>query len=225
MTEDTKADRLIVYVDGFNLYHGLRNESHREHLWLDVVALAKELRPRSQIVRVYYFTAPVLDDPDARSRQAHYIHAMQARNPRTLEVVMGRYQRKEKNCVSCGASYTSYEEKETDVNIAVRLVADAARGLMDTALIISADSDMAPAVRMVQAIAPQLTVIAAFPPRRRSFELMHLMPRSFHIGMNKVRRSQMPDHFSAEGSHFTRPSQWTKDPTWTSRPERRRRKK
>ncbi len=57
MTEDTKADRLIVYVDGFNLYHGLRNESHREHLWLDVVALAKELRPRSQIVRVYYFTA------------------------------------------------------------------------------------------------------------------------------------------------------------------------
>jgi hypothetical protein len=63
------SERLIVYIDGFNLYHGLKERSGRRLLWLDLAKLARLLRPRSSIVRVNYFTAPVLDDPLAASRQ------------------------------------------------------------------------------------------------------------------------------------------------------------
>ncbi|GAB7006462.1 hypothetical protein JCM18899A_39350 [Nocardioides sp. AN3] len=32
---------LIVYVDGFNLYHGLKDQFGRRMLWLDLVELAR----------------------------------------------------------------------------------------------------------------------------------------------------------------------------------------
>lgn len=60
---------LIVYVDGFNLYHGLKDQFGRRMLWLDLVARSNRLRPRSSLMRVRSFTAPVLGDPPAASRQ------------------------------------------------------------------------------------------------------------------------------------------------------------
>ena len=112
----------IAYIDGFNLYNGLHeNYSHR-YLWLDLVALIRNMRSKSKLLKVKYFTATLLDDPDAQGRQAHYIAALEAAYPDLVEVIYGRYQRKPMGCKDCGATWTSYEEKETDVNIAVALV-------------------------------------------------------------------------------------------------------
>jgi hypothetical protein len=60
--------------------------------------------------------------------------------------VLGRYQHKTRVCRECGCTWTQYEEKETDVNIAVSLVADTAAGTSDIALIVSTDSDLCPAM-------------------------------------------------------------------------------
>ncbi|HEY5853847.1 MAG TPA: hypothetical protein VIW24_07285 [Aldersonia sp.] len=51
---------------------------------------------------------------------------------------------------------------------------------------LSADSDLAPAVRMARRVNPHLFIAAAFPPKRFSAELQNLMPRSFHLGMSKI---------------------------------------
>lgn len=143
----TLPERLIVYVDGFNLYHGLKARAGRRLLWLDLVELTHLLRPRSTLVCVRYFTAPVLGDPQAASRQGRYQQALLALHPTSIEIVQGRYQKKSRSCRSCGATWIQYEEKETDVNIATSLVADAASRAADSALIVSADSDLTPAVR------------------------------------------------------------------------------
>ncbi|MEV5889425.1 hypothetical protein [Nonomuraea fuscirosea] len=37
------GDRVGVYVDGFNLYYGLKHPSGRRDLWLDLAGLAREL--------------------------------------------------------------------------------------------------------------------------------------------------------------------------------------
>lgn len=39
-TGEKKIERLIVYVDGFNLYNGLHDAGKNTLLWLDVVKLA-----------------------------------------------------------------------------------------------------------------------------------------------------------------------------------------
>ena len=201
---------LIVYVDGFNPYHGLHDASGRSKLWLDLVALAKSLRPHSHLVQVKYFTAPVLDEPGALSRQETYQKALLAQNPGLVTVIPGRYQSKVMTCRKCGHTYTHYEEKETDVNIAVALVADILTHACSGALVISADSDLAPAVRTVQASTPGAVVVAAFPPARRSAHLRDLMPRSFSIGPSKINQAQLPDHVVDPGTGFvySRPDKW-----------------
>lgn len=199
---------LIMYVDGANLYWGLHDLARRKYLWLDLVALAKSLRPKSRLVAVRYFMAPVVDEPAAQSRQAHYVEALQARNPGVLHVVEGRYQTKRVSCKTCGSQWDHREEKETDVSIAVSIVADAANKNMSAGLIVSADSDLAPAVRMAKQLNNGLFLAAAFPPQRYSNELKKLMPSSFSIARNRISKAQLPDQFEVNGKQYTRPPRW-----------------
>src|SRR5712691_2867370 len=55
---------VIAYVDGFNLYHGLRDKYRRRYLWLDLEHLVRRLRPNDQIVAVRYFTVGVVKADD-----------------------------------------------------------------------------------------------------------------------------------------------------------------
>ncbi|MEU8949692.1 NYN domain-containing protein [Streptomyces sp. NPDC048489] len=201
---------LIVYVDGFNLYHGLHEKYGRRFLWLDLEKLARTLRPRDQLVKVKYFTASVMNDPGALSRQDAYLQALPARSGDTVEIIKGRYQAKQKTCRQCGSQWTHYEEKETDVNIAVSLVADVATKAATSALIISADSDLAPAVRKAKSLAPGTHILAAFPPKRFSNELKTLMSASFPIGRAKFAGAQLPDEVTdpVTGHIIGRPAKW-----------------
>jgi hypothetical protein len=54
---------VIAYIDGFNLYHGLRDKYRRRYLWLDLGHLLQRLRPNDDVLAVRYFTALVRDDP------------------------------------------------------------------------------------------------------------------------------------------------------------------
>ncbi|MFL6121418.1 NYN domain-containing protein [Actinophytocola sp.] len=109
----------------------------------------------------------------------------------------------------CGTTWTVFEEKETDVNIAVALLSDAVRDHFDTALLISADSDLCPAVRETKSLFPAKRIIAAFPPDRHSAELKRVVDGFVFVGNDKVRRAQLPDKVVTEaGVVLRRPKQW-----------------
>jgi hypothetical protein len=201
---------VIAYVDGFNLYHGLHDKYRRRYLWLDLEHLVQRLRPNDHIVAVRYFTALVRDEPAALARQRTYLDALGAHSGGTAEVVLGRYQSKTVACRHCGNVWTSYEEKETDVNIAVALVADAAAAASDIALIVSADSDLCPAIRTARSLNPGRGIIAAFPPRRSSFEIRSLIRGAFTIAAVDLRNSILPDTVNdpATGRLHKRPGKW-----------------
>jgi uncharacterized LabA/DUF88 family protein len=201
---------VIAYVDGFNLYHGLRDKYHHRYLWLDLERLVQRLRPKDQVVTVRYFTALVRDEPAALSRQRTYHDALRSHSGGTVEIILGRYQSKTQTCRQCGSIWRSYEEKETDVNIAVSLVADAAASASEIALIVSADSDLCPAIRTARSLNPSRAIIAAFPPRRSSFEILSLVPGAFTVAAVDLRNSLMPDPVrdSASGQLHTRPGKW-----------------
>jgi hypothetical protein len=197
-------------VDGFNLYHGLHAKYQRRYLWLDLLRLVGRIRPQDEILAVRYFTALVRDDRPALARQESYLDALTAHSNGTVEVVLGRYQTKTQTCRQCANSWISYEEKETDVNVAVSLVADAAAGASDLALLISADSDLCPAIRTARALNPGRGMIAAFPPRRSSFEIRSLIPGAFTIAAADLRNSLLPETVSgtAAGQTHKRPGKW-----------------
>jgi len=100
--------------------------------------------------------------------------------------------------------------KETDVNIAVSLVADTDAAASDIAVIVSADSDLCPAIRTARAIGPHRGMIAAFPPRRSSFEIKSLIKGAFTIAAADLRNSLLPETVvhPTTGQAFKRPAYW-----------------
>lgn len=208
MTGTTESiERVAAYIDGFNLYYGIR-EGGRRHLWLDLEGLVESLlKQHQQLVAVRYFTAPVRNDPLALSRQQLYWNALDAHSS-LLEIRLGRFQQKTKRCFSCGSSWLEYEEKESDVALGAAMVGDGARELFDTAMIVSADGDMASAVRELKDLRPEVRVIAAFPPNRNSSELKRACDAFIPIGAAKIRQAQLPETVSAGGHSIARPDYW-----------------
>jgi uncharacterized LabA/DUF88 family protein len=203
------VQRVRTYVDGFNLYHGMRAAYGRVFHWLDLESLANGLLRRNQVLdRVRYFTAMIRDQTSARHRQDRYLEALRA-HCALVDVTLGRFQEKTCTCFSCRARWTTYEEKESDVSLAVSLVEDAALDRFDHALIITADSDLCPAIRAVRRVRPGSRVVAVFPPKRHSDELRRVADAVYWLGRDKLARAQLPTKVvTAGGIELSRPGHW-----------------
>jgi uncharacterized LabA/DUF88 family protein len=202
--------KVTAYIDGFNLYNGLRDKYGRKYLWLDLQALCRSLTITGQrLTRVRYFTAPVRRQPGSLRRQQTFWNALAVRCD-CVTIERGRFQEKTVTCHKCGNTWRSYEEKETDVAIAVALVEDAAHKAFDSALVVSADSDLCPAVRSVRRLHPSAKVVAAFPPARRSDDLRREVDTSFTIAERKLKAALLPKSLRApDGRTLSRPPSWT----------------
>lgn len=156
--------RVIVYIDGFNLYHSI-HDLRRPHLkWLDVRAMAESLLRKGEVLKaVKYFSAYATWMPDRYARHRDYVDAIMARG---AVVHMAQFKEKPRKCLSCGARWIGHEEKETDVQIAVHMVADALKGEAERLIAITADTDLAPAIRMIATAASSCEVFVAAPPGR-----------------------------------------------------------
>jgi uncharacterized LabA/DUF88 family protein len=204
--------RVVAYIDGFNLYFGMKADHGRKYLWLDLQAMTESLlEPGQELHAVQYFTARVRDDPAGARRQSAYLDALASHSPKVRRIE-GRFQGKSRTCRSCGARWTGYEEKETDVNIAIALIEDAVRDVYDTALLVSADSDLCPAVAAVKRMRPEKRIVAAFPPRRNSADLKNAVDAFTRIGRDKVRKAQLPPKIiTSEGVTLVRPPYWSQE--------------
>jgi uncharacterized LabA/DUF88 family protein len=149
--------RAAAFIDGFNLYHAVDDSRQSQFKWLDLCALIEVFVPASQfdLVAVYYFSAYATWRANAYKRHREYVKALQANG---VTPVMGQFKKKSRTCFSCGAKWETHEEKETDVNIALYMLDGAYRDEYDRALLVSADSDLAPAVQMVKSRFPNKSV-------------------------------------------------------------------
>lgn len=156
--------RVIVYIDGFNLYHAI-DDLKRPHLkWLDLRAMAESLlRPGEALKAVKYFSAFATWMPQRYARHRDYVDALLSRG---VIAHMASFKEKPRKCLSCGARWIGHEEKETDVQIAVHMVADALKEEAERLIVVTADTDLAPAIRMIAASKPTCEVFVAAPPGR-----------------------------------------------------------
>ena len=210
MTIDGKQ-RVMVYVDGMNLYHGVRSTGVPRYLWLDVRALSLSLLQPNQVLSgVKYFTSLFSSDGEDVGmvhRQATHMKALETLVG--LEIIEGKFQSKTGKCQRCENEWMSYEEKMTDVNIAVEMVCDAEDDIFDAALLISGDGDLTGPIARVLSRHPEKRVVVAFPPRRRSDALRDMASAHFYIRQSRLRNSQLPDRLHAvDGYPLRRPAEW-----------------
>ena len=91
-----KKERVIAYIDGFNLYFGMREAGFDNCRWLNVKKLVGDLLQANQeLAGVKYFTSRVSNNPDKQKRQSTYIDALESTG---LEIFYGNYQDGSEEC-------------------------------------------------------------------------------------------------------------------------------
>lgn len=196
------ARRVSVYIDGFNLYHALDDLGENHLKWLDLWALSKTLvRTNEAVTAVKYFSAYATWMSASYRRHQRYVAALQAQGVQFIE---GRFKEKPMQCKSCGVLYKAHEEKETDVNIGVHLMADGLQDRFDRALVISADTDLNEAVTLTKAEAATKQIDIVAPPKRKGRNSIAL----FEVTVGRVRRSLLPAQLEVSGKKITRPKEY-----------------
>ncbi len=166
MNNNNNKKKVAVYVDGFNLYHGLKNLKKPHLKWLNLRSLAEKFIDRANevIEKVYYFSA-IATHMDSETIQRHktYIEALEVNN---VEFVGGNFKKKwlsyRNNHIEI--KWKKHEEKETDVHISIYMVRDSMKKKFDKFILITNDTDIVPAVKMARSENSALRIKLLTPP-------------------------------------------------------------
>lgn len=211
--------RVTVYVDGFNFYYGIRTQKRldpkwRQAYWIDLVKFFEQfVGEGNELLKVIYFTASPLS-PEKNSHQSAFLNANKLINGDRFEVVRGKYLEKSIKCPNCHYTIKRPEEKKTDVNISIRMIADCVQDKTDVVVLVSGDSDLVPPIEFIQHNYPQKKIRVYFPPSISSSNLASNMRYhggktiSLQSNFNKFLLSQMPENVSQGMKTYSIPEKW-----------------
>jgi len=200
--------RTAFFIDGFNLYHSLREQSkYHKFKWLDLNKLSKAfISSNDSLVDVFYFTAYAKWNPQKEAKHKIYINALRAVG---VKPIFGAFRKKDVYCPRCRKTFQAREEKRTDVNIAIKLFETAMDDSWDKALIISGDSDLIPAIEAIKASFPAKQIGIIIPIGKRAEELKNAADSHIKMKEKHLQSCQFPDTINVSGFPvLIKPSTW-----------------
>ncbi|HYK05637.1 MAG TPA: NYN domain-containing protein [Thermoanaerobaculia bacterium] len=213
-------ERVTFLIDGFNLYHSVESASQALMLngagtkWLDIAALCRSylhLFGRSaELHEIHYFSALAkhleATKPDVTARHAIYLDCLQDSG---VFVELSRFKKKRFRCEKCRANLKRHEEKETDVALAAKLLELFVTDAADWIVLVTGDTDIAPAVRTAKRLFPAKNISFAFPYDRKNEELAQLVSMSFHMSKDAYVKHQLADPYVTQtGRVIPKPPRW-----------------
>lgn len=208
--------RVIAYVDGFNLYFGLKHGNLQNCYWLNIRGLINSfIKDDRQLIQIYYFTSEILtNDLGKKKRQQKYLSAL--RTLQDVKIVYGKYISVQSRCPVfesefgyCDGIFDNPQEKMTDVNIALSMVTDAIYDKYDEAILVSGDMDLQPAVKLIRERCPDKKITIFFPPNRKNNELSEHASAYLVLFDSRLKKYQFPDEIrDVYGRPLKRPESW-----------------
>ena len=123
--------------------------------------------------------------------------------------ILGNFKEKDRFCNNCRTYFKSHEEKQTDVNIAIYLIKEAYEDSYDTAVLVTNDTDLIPAIRMLKNTFPRKRVGVLFPIDRWSSELSQECHFWKKTRKKRLSTSQFPNPITLQtGVQFSKPPSW-----------------
>ena len=205
--------RTSIYIDGFNVYRGAIEGT--AHKWLNIQKFFELLRPDDDIVAINYFTSVMVGQQG--DRQQEYLRAL-ATLPK-LRIFLGKYKTKRvlcnvRLCTHAGdRMIVKWEEKRTDVNIAIRILDDAYQDVSDNIVLVSGDSDLVPALHAVKSRFPHkrwiVYVPARDPIRGAAVEIRSAADHNKTLPLALLSKTQFPPEIlDGDGNPIRKPPGW-----------------
>lgn len=227
--------RTIVYVDGYNLYYG--RITGTPYKWLDIPVLFQDILkvqdPSTVLEHVKYFSAPALANfsrrgADSANAQTDYHRALETKHPSTFSKILGKHSfthdyaplvvEGQKPDKDNRVLVWKVVEKKTDVNLAMAMYRDAAKGALDQLVLCSNDSDAEPALEAIRNDFPNLRIGIVTPRRPPSSDGERVISTSLsswadwtrsHITDEELEKAQLPTNVrSTTGKIFKKPMHW-----------------
>ena len=193
--------RTAIYIDWNNLYYGVIK--HTPYWWLDLPKLFESLlKPHHEVVLIKIFTAKLpekIENQFAAYKQTIYHDALSSYDPK-IKFYFGEFMKK---TIQVPAAFTgrknqilefpTYEEKGTDVNLALQMLNDSWLNIIDCAVLVSNDKDFAGALELIKS--QNGKKIGLFTPglNRVSFKLQEHANFNRRIKKYHLKANQLPN--------------------------------
>jgi uncharacterized LabA/DUF88 family protein len=166
-----KTDRIMIFIDGSNLYHSLKG--HFKRTDIDIGKFAKKLLDRRRLIRIYYYNAEVgrKEEPE-RYRDQQAFFASVSAIP-YCELRLGRL-------VYINWPSAPPYEKGVDIQLTTDLLTHSYKNNYDVSILVAGDSDYVGALQAVKDNGKNVEV-ALFGKERTSRPLREVADRIITI--------------------------------------------
>ncbi len=166
-----REDRVMVFIDGSNMYHSLKNYLRRTDI--DLGKFCNRLLSKRRLVRIYYYNAEVgrKEEPERFRDQQKYFSGIEA-IPFT-ELRLGRL-------VYSGWPSSPPYEKGVDIMLATDMITHSYKNNYDVAILVAGDNDYVGAIQAVKDNGKNME-IALFGKERTSLQLRKVADRIIPI--------------------------------------------
>lgn len=177
-------EKVIVFIDGSNLYHILKEIFPKKRLIdFNFNNFIESLISGRKLIRVYYYTAPLDRKKDEETYMKQQQFFEKIRKIPNFNLVLCRMQKQKIN------GKTIYQVKEDDIHLAVDMVKLAYNQAYDTAILISSDGDFVPAIQAIKEIGKNIENIGF--ETKFSYHLQHECDK-----FTKLRKKEVETLFS-----------------------------
>lgn len=186
--------------------------------------------PDAEFVGLKFFTAPAMakfatHGRDSMVSQNEYHRALKARHDNLVEIIRGYHTHQESRLMRYAeppdkndrVGVWLIEEKQTDVNLALSIYRDVAKGKTDLVVACSNDSDLVPAIKSLREDFPscEIGIVAPLPEpdgkrhRRGNAELEQLANWTRGYILNEeLAKSQLPEVVPTRKKAARKPAYW-----------------
>ena len=136
-----KTERVMIFIDGSNLYHSIKNFFKRTDI--DMGKLSNKLLDKRRLIRIYYYNAKVgLKEEPERYRDQQAFFASVSAIP-YCELRLGRL-------VYINWPNTPPFEKGVDIQLATDMITHSFKNNYDVAVLVAGDNDYVGALQAVK---------------------------------------------------------------------------
>ncbi len=137
-----QIERVAIFIDGSNLYHGLKSMGSGK---INFEEFAKLIVGDRELQRVFYYTAVMDKDFDAERFAKHQNFLRKLSSIPRFKIVFCTFKKIIEN-----SGKIRYEVKGDDVQLANDMLVGAYENKYDVAVLVSGDEDFKPVVRTVR---------------------------------------------------------------------------